>query len=208
MSISAAYMYVVGEDPQLGANLERLFRTSGFSAQSFDSGQAFLDALPELRPGCLFVDLATPGMSGLDFLRQLRASGCHWPVIILTGDAGPAKAEEAMQAGAFALMEKPAREVEVLALAHKAQIDISAEAGLLYDEEIAERIERLSRREREVLDGILAGLLNKQIAGPLGVSESTVKTARRKLLERMQAETTLELIAMALRAGLKIKTGS
>ncbi len=208
MNISAVCMYVVGSDAQLGANLERLFRTSGFRAQWFDSGQAFLDAYPELRPGCVFLDLPTPGMSGLEFLQQLRAAGCHWPVIVLTDGAGTAKAEEAILAGGFAFLEKPAREVEVLAVAHKALISISAEAELIYDAEIAERIRRLPRREREVLDGVLQGLLNKQIAGPLGVSESTVKSTRRKLLEHMQAETTLELIAMALRAGLKIKTRS
>lgn len=181
---------------------------AGLQPQSFNAGQAFLDAYPKLRPGCLFVDLAMPGMSGLDLLRQLRAAGCGWPVVILTGRGSTMNAEEAMQAGAFAFLEKPPREIEVLATARKAQAYLSAAPQMMYDEEIAQRIRRLSRREREVFDGVLQGLLNKQIAAQLGISESTVKSARRTLLGRMQAETSLELIAMALRGGVTIKSRS
>lgn len=208
MSISPTIVYVVDDDVNLVQGLDHLFRASGFQPQSFNAARAFLDAYPKLRPGCLFVDLAMPGMSGLDLLRELRAGGCNWPVVILTGHGSTVNAEEAMQAGAFAFLEKPPREIEVLATARKAQAYLCASPQLMYDEEIAQRIRRLSRREREVFDGVLQGLLNKQIAAQLGISDSTVKSARRTLLGRMQAETSLELIAMALRAGVTIKTRS
>jgi len=208
MSISPMSVYVVDDDSDFAAGLDRLFRTSGFLPQSFNGGQAFLDALPRLRPGCLFVDLAMPGMSGLDLLQRLRAAGCQWPVVMLTGHGSTVNAEEAVEAGAFAFLEKPPREIEILATARRAQVYLGAAPQLMRDEEIAQRIQRLSPREREVLDGVLQGLLNKQMAAQLGISESTVKSARRTLLERMRAATSLELVAMALQAGVKIKTRS
>lgn len=208
MSISPMSVYVVDDDSDFAGGLDRLFRTSGFQPQSFNAGQAFLDAYPKLRPGCLFVDLAMPGMSGLELLQRLRADGCQWPVVILTGHGSTVNAEEAVAAGAFAFLEKPPREIEILATARRAQVYLGAAPQLMHDEEISQRIQRLSPREREVLDGILQGLLNKQIAAQLGISESTVKSARRALLERMRATTSLELVAMALQAGVKIKTRS
>lgn len=208
MSISPMIVYVVDDDLDFARGLDHLFRSSGFQPQSFNAGQVFLDAYPKLRPGCLFVDLAMSGMSGLELLKQLRAAGCRWPVVVLTGHGSTLNAADAIHAGAFAFLEKPPREIEVLAMARKAQAYLSAAPQMMYDEEIAQRIQRLSRREREVFDGVLQGLLNKQIAAQLGISESTVKSARRTLLDRMRAETSLELIAMALRAGVTIKTRS
>jgi len=208
MSISPTLVYVVDDDPGFGEGLDRLFRASGFQPQYFNAAQAFLDAYPKLRPGCLFVDLAMPGISGLDLLRKLRAAGCEWPVVILTGHGTTVNAEEAMEAGAFAFLEKPLREIEVLAAMRKAQAYLSAAPQLMYDEEIAQRIKRLSRREREVFDGVLQGRLNKQMAAQLGISESAVKSARHALLGRMQVQTSMELVAMALRGGVTIKTRS
>lgn len=205
MSISPTMVYVVDDDPDFGAGLDSLFKSTEFKPRLFNAGQAFLDAYPDLDPGCLFVDLAMPGMSGLDLLRHLRAAGCEWPVVILTGQGSTVTADEAMQAGALAFLEKPVREVEVLAAAHKARAYLGAQPETALDREIAQRIERLSRREREVLEGVLEGLLNKQMAARLGISESAIKSARRALLDRMQAESTLELIAMAIRGGVKIK---
>jgi FixJ family two-component response regulator len=206
MSISPTMVYIVEDDLDFGAGLDRLFRGSGYHTQSFNAGRSFLDAHSKLRPGCLFVDLAMPGMSGLDLLRKLRAAGCDWPVVILSGHGSAESAEEAMRAGALAFLEKPPREIEVLAMVRRAQAYLGAAPQMMYDEEVAQRIQHLSRREREVFDGMLQGLLNKQIAAQLGVSESTIKSARRALLARMQAETSLELIALALRGGVTVKT--
>lgn len=208
MSSSPTIVYVVDDDPGFAEGLELLFQDAGLDSKSFKGGQAFLDAYPKLRPGCIFVDLAMPGMSGLDLLQRLRAAGCRWPVIILTGQGSTVTARDAIRAGAFAFLEKPPRALELLATARRAQTHLNADAQTNYNEEIAGRIRRLSRRERDVFDGVLQGLLNKQIAGRLGISESAVKSARRALMSRMQARSSLELIAMALRGGVAVKTRS
>ena len=208
MSSSPTIVYVVDDDPGVAEGLELLFQDAGLHSKSFNQGQAFLDAYPKLRPGCIFADLAMPGMSGLDLLQRLRAAGCRWPVIILTGQGSTVTATDAIHAGAFAFLEKPPRGLEVLATARRAQAQLNADAQTVYNEEIAGRIQRLSRREREVFDGVLQGMRNKQIAGRLGVSESAVKSARRALLSRMQARSSLDLVSMALRGGVKVKTRS
>lgn len=117
-------------------------------------------------------------------------------------------AADAVREGAFGFLEKPLRELEALATATRAHAYLNFEAKTPYDEDIAERIQHLSRREREVFDYVLQGLLNKQIAAQLGIAESTVKSARRALMERMHADTSLELVAMALRGGMTIKNRS
>ena len=208
MRSSPTIVYVVDDNPGFSEGLELLFQDSGLQSKSFNEGQAFLDAYPKLLPGCIFADLAMPGMSGLDLLQRLRAAGCRWPVIILTGLGSPVTAAEAIRAGAFAFLEKPPRALEVLATLRRAEAYLNSGAQTIYNEEIAGRIQRLSRRERDVFDGVLQGMLNKQIAGKLGVSESAVKSARRALMSRMQARSSLELITMALRGGLSVKTRS
>lgn len=208
MSRSPTIAYVVDDDPGFSEGLELLLRDLGVGSKSFNGGQAFLDALPELGPACLFVDLAMPGMSGIDLLQKLKAAGCHWPVIILTGQGSTVNAVDAMNAGAFAFLEKPLRALEVLAIACRAQAQLNHDTHTMYSEEIAGRIRCLSRREREVFDGVLIGLLNKQIAARLGVSESAIKSARRGLMIRMRARSRVELVAMALRGGVAVKTQS
>jgi two-component system response regulator FixJ len=208
MSSSPTIVYVVDDDLGFAEGLELLLRDAGVSSKSFSAGQAFLDAYPKLSPGCLFVDLAISGMSGLDLLRQLRAAGCHWPVVILTGQGSTMKAAGAIRAGAFAFLEKPVRLLEVLATAHRAQAHLNGDRQTMYSEEIARRIQCLSCRERDVFDGVLQGLRNKQIAGRLGISESAVKSARRGLMSRMHARSRVELVAMALHGGVIVKSRS
>jgi FixJ family two-component response regulator len=206
MSISPSLAYVVVDASDSGEGLERLLRASDLQTRWFKTGQAFLDAYPNLPPGCLFVDLARAEMNGLLLLQRLRAAGCRWPVVIVTEYPSAVSAADAMQEGAFALLEKPLRELEVLAAAREAQAYLAADPHMMRDEEIARRIKRLSPREREVLDYVLQGLLNKQIAARLGIAESTVKGARRALMQRMRAGTTAELILLAVRGGVTTKT--
>lgn len=208
MSISPTNVYIVNDDHDFGEALEHLFKSFGFNPRSFAACQAFLEALPTLRPGCLFVGLAMPDMSGIDLLRRLRAAGCGWPVVILGGQGSAASAEEAMREGALAFLAKPAREIDILTVTRKSEYSLGATPQAPHDEEIARRIQGLPRRERAVLEGILEGLLNRQLAARLGIPESAVKSARRALMVTMQAKTRSELIVMALRAGMKVKTGS
>lgn len=208
MSMSPTIVYVVDNDPESGNGLEELFRTAGFRSQFFEAGQAFLDAYPKLSPGCVLINLAASGMSGLELMERLRAAGCNWPIVIVSGHGSAPTAADAMRAGAFAFLEKPLRELEVLATVGRAQAYLNHEAQLRYDEEIAKRIQRLSPREQQVFDHILEGLLNKQMAAQLGIGESTVKSARRALMQRMQASSHVELVVMAIRGGMTIKSRS
>ena len=208
MSSSPAIVYVVDDDPDFVRGLGLFFRDAGLPFKSFTLGQAFLDAYPKLQPGCIFMDLAMPGLGGLDLLQRLRAAGCRWPVIVVTGQGSRENAANAIEAGAFAFLEKPLRTFEVLAMVRRAQAHLNGDTSLMYSEEVARRIQRLSRRERDVFEGVLQGLRNKQIAGKLGVSESAIKSARRMLMERMQARSRVELITLAIRGGMTIKTRS
>ena len=208
MSSSPTIVYVVDDDPAFVKGVELLLLDAGLQSQSFSLAQAFLDAYPKLRPGCIFVDLVMPHMGGLELLQRLRAAGCNWPVIILTGQGSTAIAADAIRAGAFALLEKPVRALEALATVRKAQAYLNGNAQLMYNEEVAQRIQRLSRRERDVFDGVLEGLRNKQIAGKLGVSESAIKSARRMLMSRLRARSRVELFTLAIRGGMTIKTRS
>ena len=207
MSISPTIVYVVDDYPRSGEGLEALFRTTGIKTQSFEAGQAFLDAYPKLDPGPVFVDLTMPGMRDFQLMERLRAAGCRWPIII-TGQGSLVSAAEAMRAGAFAFLEKPLRSFEVLATASKAMEYLRNEPRYRYDEEIAQRIRRLPHRERQVFDSLLERRPNKQIAAQLGVAESTVKSARRALMRRLQATTHGELVIMAIRGGLNLKNRS
>lgn len=208
MSNSPTIVYVVDDHPAVEDGLEAFLRAAGLQPQSFQAGQAFLDSYPELRPGCIFVDLAMPGTGGLELLQRLRAAGCRWPIVIVSAQGSAVSAADAVRAGAFAFLEKPLRELEVLATASKAQTYLISGGWMSYDAEIAKRIQSLSRRERQVFDCILQGLLNKQTAAQLGIAESTVKSARRALMGRMHAASHVELVAMALRGGVTIKSRS
>ena len=208
MSISPTIVYVVDDDPDFGSGLEALCLAAGLQPQSFNAGQAFLDAYPNLHPGCVFVDLAMPGMSGLELVEKLHAAGCRWPIVVVIGHGSPVSAADAMRAGAFAFLEKPLRELELLAATNRALAFLGSEARLVYDPEIAKRIQNLSRRERQVFDCILRGLLNRQMAEQLGIAGSAVKSARRRLMGRMGAGRHFELIVMALRGGVTIKDRS
>ncbi|MHB8815674.1 MAG: response regulator transcription factor [Steroidobacteraceae bacterium] len=208
MSISPTIVYVVDDYPRSGDGLEALFRTNGIKTQPFESGQAFLDAYPKLDPGPVFVDLSMLGMRDFQLMERLRAAHCRWPIIIVTGQGSLVSAADAMRAGAFAFLEKPLRRFEVLATASKAMEYLRNEPRYRYDEEIAQRIRRLSHRERQVFDSVLERRLNKEMAAQLGVAESTVKSTRRALMRRLQATTRVELVMMAIRGGLNLKNRS
>ena len=201
-------VYAVDDDLDLTEGRERLFRLVGVESRSFQRGQAFLDALPKLSPGCIFMDLVMPEMSGLDLLRRVRAAGCRWPVVVMTGHGSAVNAQQAIDAGALAFLEKPLREAETLAAVLKADAHLRGIQETDYDEAIARRIQSLSRRERQVFDFALKGLLNKQIGAKLGISESTVKSTCRTMMVRMRATNRSDLVVLALRGGVRIQIHS
>jgi FixJ family two-component response regulator len=143
-----------------------------------------------------------PNMSGLELQRRLLAAGCRWPVILLTGLASRPVLTRAIDAGVIAFLEKPVREVELLAAVMKGQAHLRGNAEMIPDPDIVHRLTRLTRRERQVLDFVLQKKLNKQIGGMLGIGETTVKGYRRALMKKLGARNILELVVLAVRAGL------
>jgi len=202
MSSSPARIYIVDDDPQLREGLAHWLAQVGFQAQGFDSGGAFLAAQPQLPAGCIIVDMVMPGMSGLDLQQRLIAAGCRWPVIVLTGHAKGPDVARAMEAGIIAFLEKPVREVELLAAVLKGQAHLMGRIEMIPDPDLAHRVARLTARERQVLGLVLEKKLSKQIAGTLGIAETTVKGYRSAVMRKLGARKATDLVVLAIRAGL------
>jgi len=202
MSSSPARIYIVDDDPQLRESLAHWLAHAGYQALGFDSGSAFLNARPQLAAGCIIVDMLMPGMTGLDLQQRLVAAGCSWPVIVLTGHANRPDVARAMEAGIIAFLEKPVREVELLAAVMKGQAHLLGRIEMIPDPDLAHRVASLTLRERQVLGLVLEKKLNKQIAGTLGIAETTVKGYRRAVMRKLGARKATELVVLAIRAGL------
>jgi FixJ family two-component response regulator len=202
MSSAPARIYIVDDDPQLRDGLAQWLAQAGYQAQGFDSGNAFLHARAQLPAGCIIVDMLMPGMTGLDLHQRLIAAGCSWPVIVLTGHANRPDVTRAMEAGIVAFLEKPVREVELLAAVMKGQAHLLGRIEMVPDPDLAHRVASLTLRERQVLGLVLEKKLNKQIAGALGIAETTVKGYRRALMRKLGAKKATELVMLAIRAGL------
>ena len=201
-------VYVVDDDSLLGMGLAQLLEGAGCVATAFASAEAFLSAYPQLPPGCIIVDIVMQGMNGLELQRRLIAAGCKWPVILLTGYGDRANAERAMEAGAVAFLEKPARYLELLAALLRGESHLSGATDAIPDLELAYRLAQLTRRERDVLGCVLDNMRNRQIAAKFGISESSVKGYRRRVIKRLGARTPVELVMLALRGGFTAKPRS
>jgi two-component system response regulator FixJ len=194
--------HVVDDDPEVRRTLERLLRSAGFTAILYDSGLAVLDAASGLSPGCMIVDVRMPGMDGLELLARLSDLGIDLPVIMMTGHGDVPTAVRAMKAGAVDFIEKPIDEDRLLA-SIKAALASGGRTGRAREAvEAARLIAALSRREREVLDGLVAGHLNKVIAYNLGISTRTVEVHRARMLKRLGMRHTAEAIRLAVLATL------
>lgn len=205
MSSPRIRIYVVDDDPLLRDGIVGLLAAAGYEAQGFGSGKAFLLAYLRLPPGCIIVDLVMQEIGGLELQRRLIAAGCRWPVIVLTGHSNPADAARAMGAGAISFLEKPVREIELLAAVLKGQAFLVGSADPFPEPELVQRLTSLSPRERAVLECLSEKMLNKQIAATLGISENTVKGYRKIAMRKMGAKNSTELVLLALRAGFAAK---
>lgn len=195
---SEAVVHLIDDDEGVRQSVAFLLATAGFAVRVYDSASAFLAALPTLQSGCIVTDIRMPGMDGLELQRQLRQRKVSLPVIVITGHADVPLAVEAMKAGAVDLIEKPFSDDALLG-AIRTAIDRYA-ANTERNSElvtIRERMAALSPREREVLDGLLAGLPNKTIAYDLKISARTVEVHRANLMARMGAHSLAELVRMA-----------
>jgi FixJ family two-component response regulator len=207
VSGSASVVFVVDDDASVRAALDSLFRSVGLLVRSFGSAQEFLSEPQAEGPACLVLDVRLPGISGLDLQRQLAERDPAVPIIIVTGHGDIPMTVRAMRAGAVEFFPKPFRDQDLLDAVQRA-LDRSR---VLRQEQatmagLKARFDSLSPRERQVMGRVVAGLLNKQIAYDLGVSEATVKIHRGQVMEKMGAASVADLVRMADRLAIRPTT--
>ncbi len=192
-----AVIHLIDDDEGVRHAVAFLLTASGFAVRTYDSGIAFLDALPTVQPGCIVTDVRMPGMDGLALQRELKTRGVGLPVIVITGHGDVPLAVAAMKAGAVDFIEKPFADDTLLSAIRVATSRHARDARR--EEEAAAietRLARLTQREREVLDGLIAGLPNKTIAYDLKISPRTVEVHRANLMTRMSANSVADLVRM------------
>ncbi len=192
-------VHLIDDDDGVRQSLAFLLATAGLAVRVYESGAAFLAALGTLQPGCIVSDVRMPGIDGLELQRRLKALAVHLPVITMTGHANVPMAVEAMKAGAVDFIEKPFDD-ELLLSAIRVALDRYSAVGHrdVEVEQIQARLQSLSPRERQVLDGLLAGHPNKTIAYDLKLSPRTVEVHRANVMMKMGANNLSSLVRMAL----------
>ncbi|MBU1317130.1 MULTISPECIES: response regulator transcription factor [Pseudorhizobium] len=198
MSDNSPIIYIIDDDESIRRSLDSLFRSVGFSTRTFTSAAEFLAAKRSDGEGCLVLDIRLQGTSGLDFQEQLVQSGILLPVILMTGHGDIPMSVRGMKAGAVDFLTKPFRDQDMLdAVASALKLDRTRRAGQGQIADIQVRFQTLSSREQQVMLMVTKGLLNKQVAGDLGISEITVKIHRSAAMRKMGARTLPDLVRMA-----------
>ena len=202
----APIVFVVDDDSSVRSSLKFLLSTVGLQVEGCDSADSFLQRKLPDAPSCLVLDVRLPGLSGLDFQRELTAKNIRIPIIFLTGHGDIPMSVRAMKAGAVEFLTKPFRDQDLLDA-----VRIALEQDRTRREQEKEavifqrRFDSLTSREQEVVSMVASGMLNKQIADQLGTAESTVKVQRSRAMEKMQAESLIDLVRMVER--LKGRSG-
>jgi two-component system, LuxR family, response regulator FixJ len=193
-------VHIIDDDDALRESLTFLLRTASIDVQSYSSASAFLDSLPTAENlSCVITDVRMPGMSGIDLLKRLKELKISVPVIVITGHGDVPLAVEAMRSGAMDFLEKPFDDEVLLASVRTARQQRAGDAKRGMERAAIEsRLAVLSKRERDVLAGLVAGHANKQIAFDLGISPRTVEIYRANLMDKMQAGSLSDLVRMAL----------
>lgn len=196
-------VYVIDDDQAVRDSLRFLLDATGFSVKLFDSATGFLDRAPSLEFGCIVSDVQMPGMNGIDLLRRLKTEHTILPVVLMTGHGDIPLAVEAIKLGAIEFLEKPFDDQQLLGAIRTALLLSKQNArSEAITGNLSARVDGLSPRERQVMDGLLKGLSNKLIAREYDISPRTIEVYRANVMTKMQARSLSELIRLALRAGL------
>jgi FixJ family two-component response regulator len=196
-------VFIVDDDPSIRRALVGLFESERLPSETFASAQEFLDRHDASRPGCLLLDVRMPGASGLKLQDLLTERGVRLPIIFMTAYADVPMCARAMKAGAVDFVEKPFNEQLLLEAVHRAlEQDRRTRRSARVREEAQRRLRLLTRRERQVLELVVAGKTNREIAGQWGLSEKTIKIHRGRVMQKMQADSLPELVLLAQNAGI------
>lgn len=203
MSETGGLVFIVDDDASLRESLKNLIRSVGLRVEPFASAQEFLRSKRPDVPGCLVLDVRLQGLSGLDLQKRMADSDIEMPIIFISGHGDIPMTVQAMKAGAVEFLTKPFRDQDLLdAVQHALERDRAAREQREEIQKLRRRFESLTQREREVMGLVVIGLLNKQIAGELGTSETTVKIHRHQVMEKMAANSLAELVRMSDRLGI------
>ena len=203
MPSDKALVHVIDDDEAMRESLAFLLGTAGIDVQTYESAAAFLEVATKAKAGCIITDVRMPGISGIELLQRLRELKLGVPVIVITGHGDVPLAVEAMKVGAIDFLEKPFDDEVLLTSVRSALNQLDRDHKRQAERsEIDARLATLSNRERDVLDGLVGGLANKQIAYDLGISPRTIEIYRANLMTKMQAASLSDLVRMALIAGI------
>lgn len=192
-------IFIVDDDPSIRFAMQALMESVNLRHEIFGSADEFLEQAAEPRPGCLVLDIRMPGLGGLELQEELIKRGNELPIIFITGHGDVPMAVEAMQKGAIDFIQKPFRDQDLLdRIAEALKTDKERRENHQQHSEVAERVSRLTKREREVFDLVVTGKPNKVIAYELGVSQRTVEIHRARVMEKMQARSLADLVKLHL----------
>lgn len=202
METTRGTVFIVDDDEAMRSSLERLLSLVGIESETFPTARAFLDAYDN-QPGCLLVDVRMPGMSGIDLQKTLVEQKLDIPVIMMTGHGDVPMAVDALKRGAMDFVEKPFRAQGMLDLIRRA-LEKGATQRVQSEElaEIRRRFGALTEKEREVVDLVVAGRTNKEIASERGVSSQAIDATRKRAMDKLKVETIAELVQLAMKMGV------
>jgi two-component system response regulator FixJ len=203
-TLNSHFVYVVDDDRDVRRSLSFMLGASELRSHPFGSGEDFLEALPDLQPGCILLDLRMPQVDGFQVMSELARREIDWPIIVMTGHGEVPVAVEAMKRGAIDFIEKPFSEEALLACFGTAfSLLDERESSGKRKREARDRVAQLTARESDVLKGLLAGESNKQLATRLGISLRTVEMHRGNMMERLGVASLAQALTLALDAGLE-----
>lgn len=201
--MSSGNVYVIDDDPAMRDSLDFLLGSAGFTVTLFETAVSFLEALPAIAFGCVVSDVRMPGIDGIELLKRLKTGTRALPIIVMTGHGDIPLAVEAMKLGALDFLEKPFEDERLVGMIETALAQGEGQAqNDAATAEIIARIDSLSPRERQVLEGLITGASNKQIARDYDISPRTIEVYRANVMTKMQANSVSELVRFAIRGGL------